>query len=135
NSLLTSVWRGWYRLIHQANQVIENVSIAEEPVTEAMKTRVVGEAKFLRGWAYFDLVVLFGGVPLMDTYAKGIGEDKPRASVDDVYALIISDLEEAIAALPLKSEYDAANVGRANKQAAQAMLARAHMQRGNYALA
>ena len=135
NSLLLSVWRGWYRLIHQANQVIENVSIAEEPVTEAMKTRVVGEAKFLRGWAYFDLVVLFGGVPLMDTYAKGIGEDKPRASVDDVYALIISDFEDAIESLPLKSEYDAANIGRANKQAAQTMLARAHMQRGNYALA
>src|SRR5688572_19684269 len=44
NSLLTSVWRGWYRLIHQANQVIENVPKSEFPVTEAMKTRVLGEA-------------------------------------------------------------------------------------------
>lgn len=135
NSLLLSVWTGWYRLIHQANQVIENVSIAEDPVTEEMKTRVIGEAKFLRGWAYFDLVVLFGGVPLMDEYAKGPGEDKPRASVDEVYALIISDLEDAINSLWLKGEYDAANIGRANKRAAQAMLARVHMQRGEYALA
>jgi starch-binding outer membrane protein, SusD/RagB family len=135
NSLLTSVWRGWYRLIHQANQVIEKVPGAEFPTTEAMKTRVVGEAKFLRALAYMDLVVLFGGVPLMDTYAKAIGEDKPRASVEEIYALIISDLEDAIAGLPSKSGYDAANIGRANKQAAQALLARAHMQRGDYNLA
>ena len=135
NSLIRDVWRGWYRLIHQANQVIENVPQAESPVTEAMKTRVVGEAKFLRALAYMDLVVLFGGVPLMDEYAKNIGEDKPRASVDEVYALIISDLEAAIAGLPLKSGYDAANIGRANRQAAMAVLARAHMQRGNYELA
>ncbi len=135
NSLVLSVWKGWYRLIHQANQVIENVPLAEPPVSDAMKARVVGEAKFLRALAYMDLVVLFGGVPLMDTYAKNIGDDKPRASVDEVYALIISDLEAAIASLPLKSGYDAANIGRANKQAAMALLARAHMQRGNYNLA
>ncbi len=135
NSLLTSVWRGWYRLIHQANQVIEKVPGAEFPATEAMKTRVLGEAKFLRAMAYFDLVVLFGGVPLMETYATDIGQDKGRASVDEVYALLISDLETAIASLPTKSGYDAANTGRANKQAAQALLARAHMQRGDYDLA
>jgi starch-binding outer membrane protein, SusD/RagB family len=135
NSLLTSVWRGWYRLIHQANQVLDNVPTAAPPVTEGMKQRVLGEARFLRALAYMDLVVLFGGVPLMETYAKAIGEDKPRATVDQVYALIISDLEQAIASLPLKSGYDAANIGRASKQAAQALLARAHMQQGDYALA
>lgn len=135
NSLLTSVWRGWYRVIHQANQVIETVPLAQLPVTEAMKTRVVGEAKFLRALAYMDLVVLFGGVPLLQTYVKALGEDKPRASVDEVYALIIADLEQAIASLPLKSGYDNANIGRASKQAAQALLARAHMQQGDYNLA
>ena len=135
NSLLTSVWRGWYRLIHQANQVIENVPKAEFPVTEEMKTRVLGEAKFLRALAYMDLVVLFGGVPLMDTYATALGQDKPRATVDEVYALINTDLTSAIESLPNKSGYDDANVGRANKQAAQALLARAHMQQGKYELA
>ena len=135
NSLLRDVWTGWYRLIHQANQVITNVTAASAPVTDAMKTRVLGEARFLRAMAYFDLVVLFGGVPLMEDYATALGEDKPRASVDEVYALIISDLEAAISGLPLKSGYDAANIGRANKQAAQGLLARAHMQQGNYNLA
>lgn len=135
NGVLMQVWRGWYRLIHQANQVIENAPNATENVTEQLKLRVVGEAKFLRALAYFDLVTVWGGVPLMDTYAKAIGEDKPRASVEDVYALIIADLQTAITNLPLKAEYNASNVGRANKEAAQNLLARVYMQRGQYSLA
>ena len=132
NSLLTSVWRGWYRLIHQANQVIENAPNASEEVTEELKARVIGEAKFLRAWAYFDLVILFGGVPVMDSYAKTIGEDRPRASEEEVYALIEADLLDAIGSLPLKAEYDDNNIGRANQEAARAMLARVYMQQGKY---
>lgn len=135
NGVLMQVWRGWYRLIHQANQVIDNAPKATENVTEELKLRVVGEAKFLRALAYFDLVTIWGGVPLMETYAKAIGEDKPRASEEEVYTLIISDLENAIASLPLKAEYNASNVGRANKEAAQNLLARVYMQRGQYNLA
>jgi hypothetical protein len=135
NGVLMQVWRGWYRLIHQANQVIDNAPKATENVTEELKLRVVGEAKFLRALAYFDLVTVWGGVPLMETYAKAIGEDKPRASVEQVYTLIISDLENAIANLPVKSAYNASNVGRANKEAAQNLLARVYMQRGQYNLA
>jgi tetratricopeptide (TPR) repeat protein len=135
NGVLMQVWRGWYRLIHQANQVIENAPNASENVTEELKLRVVGEAKFLRALAYFDLVTIWGGVPLMDKYAKAIGEDKPRASASDVYGLIISDLETAIANLPLKGAYNDSNVGRANKEAAQNLLARVYMQRGQYDLA
>jgi starch-binding outer membrane protein, SusD/RagB family len=135
NGVLTQVWRGWYRLIHQANQVIENAPKATENVTEELKLRVVAEARFLRALAYFDLVTVFGGVPLMDTYVKEIGEDKPRASDEEVYSLIIADLQNAITNLPLKADYDDANVGRANKEAAQNLLARVYMQRGDYNLA
>jgi starch-binding outer membrane protein, SusD/RagB family len=135
NGVLTQVWRGWYRLIHQANQVIENAPKATENVTEELKLRVVAEARFLRALAYFDLVTVWGGVPLMETYVKEIGEDKPRASEEQVYSLIIADLENAITNLPLKADYNDANVGRANKEAAQNLLARVYMQRGEYNLA
>jgi starch-binding outer membrane protein, SusD/RagB family len=135
NGVLGQVWRGWYRVIHQANQVIENVPNAPETVSAQLKLRVVGEAKFLRALAYFDLVTIFGGVPLHETYVKAVGEDKPRASVDEIYSLIISDLQTAIADLPLKAAYDDIDVGRANKEAAQNLLARVHMQRGDYDLA
>lgn len=135
NGVLTQVWGGWYRLIHQANQVIEEAPKASENVTEELKLRVVGEAKFLRALAYFDLVTVWAGVPLMDKYVKAIGEDKTRATEEEVYNLIISDLETAIVDLPLKSGYTAENVGRANKQAAQNLLARVYMQRNEYAKA
>lgn len=135
NGVLTQVWRGWYRLIHQANQVIENVPNAPSSVSEELKLRVVGEAKFLRALAYFDLVTVWGGVPLLDTYAKAVGEDKSRATEDEIYALIISDLETAIDDLPVKATYAGGNEGRASKEAAQNLLARVHMQRGNYNLA
>jgi len=135
NGVLTQVWQGWYRLIHQANQVIENVPNAPEEVSEELKTRVVGEAKFLRALAYFDLVIGWGGVPLMLEYVKALGEDKGRASVDEVYTAIITDLTDAISALPSKTAYDGANLGRASKEAAQNLLARVHMQRGDYDLA
>lgn len=135
NGVLMQVWRGWYRLIHQANQVIENVENAPDDVSADVKTRVIGEAKFLRALAYFDLVTVWGGVPLMETYAKAVGEDKTRSTTDQVYALIISDLETAIAGLPSKIAYAGGNEGRASKQAAQNLLARVHMQRGDYSLA
>ena len=135
NCVLSQVWQGWYRLIHQANQVIENVPNAPETVSSDLKTRVVGEAKFLRALAYFDLVVGWGGVPLVLTYAKAVGEDQGRASVEEVYTAIINDLTDAISALPSKTAYDGANQGRACKEAAQNLLARVHMQRGNYNLA
>ena len=97
NSLLTRFGEDGTGLFTRPIKLLENVPNAVPPVTEAMKQRVLGEARFLRALAYLDLVVLFGGVPLMETYAKAIGEDKPRATVDEVYALIISDLEQAIA--------------------------------------
>jgi starch-binding outer membrane protein, SusD/RagB family len=135
NPLTTEVWTGWYRVIHQANLVLANADKPKDNITEALRTRVVGEAKFLRALAYFDLVVLYGGVPLMTEPVAEVADDKPRASEDEVYALIIKDLQEAIAALPDKSGYAADQVGRAHKQAAQTLLGRAYMQRGEYALA
>lgn len=135
NGVLMQVWRGWYRLIHQANQVIEGAPKASEQVTDELKARVIGEAKFLRALAYFDLVTIWGGVPLMDKYAQAIGEDKPRASAEEIYTFIISDLEDAIANLPLKAAYSDADMGRASKEAAQNLLARVYMQRGQYNLA
>jgi tetratricopeptide (TPR) repeat protein len=95
----------------------------------------VGEAQFLRALAYFDLVTVWGGVPLMDKYATAVGADKGRSSVSEVYTLIISDLESAIDNLPSKVTYAGGNEGRASKEAAQNLLARVYMQQGDYNLA
>ncbi|HEX8529150.1 MAG TPA: RagB/SusD family nutrient uptake outer membrane protein, partial [Cytophagales bacterium] len=133
NQVLTQVWQGWYRVIHQANVVIENAPKATENVTEALKNRVIGEARFLRGWAYFELVSGWGGVPLSTSVVTTPSQSKGRASEDEVYAQVIDDLSAAIASLPPKSDYSDEEIGRASRGAAQAMLARVYLQRGQYA--
>lgn len=132
NPVILSVWRGLYRVVHQSNLVIENASAASGPgITEAVKNRVIGEAKFHRGWAYFDLVSMWGGVPLMVAAAQVPEDTQGRASEEQVYDQIESDLLDAVAKLPLS--YNSSEVGRATQGAARAMLARVYMQQGNFA--
>ena len=135
NSVATSVWRGLYRVIHRANVVISFAPGVTQGITEDLRNRVLGEAKFHRAWSYYTLASFWGGVPLYTTYATSPDESQPRATEDQVYELVIKDLQEAIAGLPLKSAYGDADIGRVSKGAAQAMLARVYMQRGNYTAA
>ncbi|RYF77909.1 MAG: RagB/SusD family nutrient uptake outer membrane protein [Cytophagaceae bacterium] len=135
NTVANDVWLGLYRVIHRANVVISFAPGATQGITEELRNRVVGEAKFHRAWCYYELASMWGGVPLYKTYATSPDESQPRATVEQVYELIISDLQEAIAGLPLKSAYSDSDVGRVSKGAAQSMLARVYMQQGNYAAA
>lgn len=122
-------WRGSYRGIGRANMVIERAPTVE--MDEAMKSRLVGEAKFLRAFFYQKLNVLFNGVPLIlnspnaDEHAS-----TPRSSYAEVKAQILSDLDDAIASLP--ASYNAANDGRATKGAALALKAQLHLQDHEY---
>ena len=87
----------------------------------------VAQAKFLRGTYYFELVNLFGGVPLwLSASADKDNLKKPRASVDEIYTQIEQDLLAAEEDLPL---VNVGEEGRATKYAAKAMLARMYLQR------
>lgn len=130
NALVSSVWTGAYRVIHRANVVIDKAS-ASKTLTAAVATQAVGEAKFLRAWSYFELVSMWGGVPLYKNYVTSVAGSLPRSSEADVYAFIAADLKAAQDALP--ATYDAANQGRATKGAAQMLLARVYLQQGDYA--
>jgi hypothetical protein len=127
NSVLNSVWNGWYQVIFRANIVLDNAPSVTDDV--AIKDRRVGEAKFMRAWAYFDLVSQWGAVPLYTTTVKSPSEYQPRADVAAVYAVIIKDLQDAAAVLPGKSGTDK---GRATNAAANALLGRVLMQNGDY---
>ncbi len=134
---VAAMWRGCFRGIQRANNVIANVTVenTEDPqLKEAEINRIVAEAKFLRAWYYFQLGKLYGGVPLLTVPAEGT-VSAARSSADEVFAQIIKDLTEAQAALPLKSEYDADNIWRASKGAAQGLLARVQMFRKDYGAA
>lgn len=130
NSLVSSVWTGAYRVIHRANVVIDKSAASTATLTPAISNQAVGEAKFLRAWAYFELVSLWGGVPLYKTYVTSLAASAPRSAEADVYAFIVSDLKAAQEVLP--ATYDASNQGRATKGAAQMLLARVYMQQGDY---
>lgn len=130
NDIILSVWRGCYLIIHRANAVIQLAPDAEF-TNEALRSRYIGEAKFLRGWAYYQLYTLWGDVPIMDEFATTLDGAKPRSPKAEVKALIVQDFTDAINSLP--ESYSGNDLGRATKIAAQAMLAKLYMFDGQYA--
>lgn len=115
-----AMWTNWYKAIGRATYSIsytENYGLTDT----AYKNRLIGEAKFLRAYHYFFLVRAFGDVPLqhIDLVAR-----VPKAQV---YDFIEQDLLDAIQVLPKKSEYASADLGRATRGAAQALLAKVYL--------
>lgn len=115
-----------YEGIKRANTVID---MPEGVVSDEVRESMVAQARFLRAIYYFDLVRMYGGVPLWTK--SSIDRDdvmKPRASVDDVYTLITEDMKAALT-LP-ESWPEKRDKGRATSLAAQAFLARIYLQWG-----
>lgn len=122
---ITDYWNGRYEGINLSNQVLSNVPEIE--MNESLKSRLLGEAKFTRALFYFDLVRAFGDVPMPTSIDNVLEASTVRTPKDEVYALIIQDLTEAIDVLP--DNYDAANTGRATKGAARGLLAKVYLYR------
>ncbi len=122
------VFRANYEGINRCNQAL-NIIPKLDKVDASLKVRLIGEAKFLRAFMYFNLVKCYGGVPIVDRLPNPSSEEDrimqlTRKSKAEVYAFIEKDLNEAIAALPLKSSYNSSEKARASKGAAYAMLAK-----------
>jgi hypothetical protein len=134
-----SVWGPAYEAINRANEVIANVQGKEdiEGLTEAKRNQFLGEARWLRALNYFNLVRLFSspdgaGVPLRLQPASGSEENlnTSRASADEVYSQIISDLQFAEQNLP--GSYEGSDRGRVTSWAAKALLSKVHLTRENW---
>ncbi|UHG94118.1 RagB/SusD family nutrient uptake outer membrane protein [Spirosoma oryzicola] len=124
------LWGGHYEAIARANQALDNLPALS--INDTLKNRLIGEASFLRAYCYFNLVRSFGGVPLITKVADptnqtDIQNGRVRATSAQVYAQIESDLTKAVANLPEKSQYNSADLGRATKGAAKALLAKVSM--------
>ena len=132
NTNVAGLWSKWYKGIGRANFAIEIAENFEEFKTEGLKEQIIAEAKFLRGFYYFELVKLFGPVPLF-LEAITDTEDElylPRSSVEEVYNQIEKDLLEASQVLPKK--WEERDVWRATSGAALGILAKAHLYQGEY---
>jgi len=124
NGIIADYYRSMYAIIYKANTVLENLSVASTGAAAQFE----GEAKFARAYAYFQLVRLYGDVPLIDVVVGPLDTEKQftRVATDQVYSLIVSDLQTAAANL------DNSFKTRASKAAAQALLAKVHLTQGNY---
>jgi hypothetical protein len=123
-------WRQIYAGINRANVSIDN--IPKVAGTEAVKNRLILEAKFIRGLLYFQAVRLWGGVPIVLHEPTSIQLESlksKRASVEEVYAQIISDLKDAEG---LPATYPATDAGRATAGAAKAILAKVYLTRKDW---
>lgn len=126
---IVSPWPRLYRTITRANIVVDRTPDID--ADEDRKNALVGEAKFLRALAYSYLVRLWGDVPLVVREEDALRQDDVvRSPVDEVYDLIIRDAQDAAQWLP--ERWDAANVGRATRGAALALLADVHLTRGEW---
>jgi len=114
--------RGYYKVITKTNIFFSKIS--ESPINAAIKSRMIGEMKFLRAYSYFRLISFYGGVPLI-TKPFGLNDDflVPRNSYAECMSFALKELEEAAGLLPLT--YPAAQRSRITKGAALAMKARA----------
>lgn len=130
NGLLSSAWGNYYSAIYRCNMVLAALNVVTD---EAKRKQYEGEAKFMRALCYFDLVRLFGGVPKV---VKPLNIDEsyeiPRAGVEEIYDLVVSDFSDAAAALP--ENYPSASLGRATKWAAKGYLGKTYIFRSGYPL-
>ncbi len=132
NTLLLDFYRAQFQGVGRCNLALENIEKmalgVDEEFTPEMKNRLLGEIHFLRAYYYFRLVRVFAGVPMPLSVLNSSEEwGLSRASVDAVYTQILKDLEFANANLWLKSKYTEADLGRATKGAAQAMLMKVNL--------
>ncbi|WP_375434807.1 RagB/SusD family nutrient uptake outer membrane protein [uncultured Hymenobacter sp.] len=131
NSVINNVWNGHFQAISRANQALDKIPLS--PAPEATKNQLLGEVRFLRAYFYFNLVRLYGGVPLLDRVPATSEINNPefqrRATAEQIYQLVVSDLQFAADNLALKA---ATQPGRATKAAAQAMLAKVYLYQKNY---
>ncbi|OAV73070.1 SusD family protein [Bacteroidales bacterium Barb6] len=123
NEVVAYVWDVLFQGITTANAAINNIS-ASENISEPLKTRLVNEAKFLRGLYYFYAVQAWGDVPLILNSNEGICAS--RTDVDKVYEQIVKDLTDATG-LPDASTLSGTDKGRASKGAAYTLLAKVNL--------
>lgn len=122
NAANQPIWDNYYGLVEPANILIQNIPQYYNQSSPTYNTRL-GEAHFLRAYAYFELVKQFGGVPLKLVPSTSAETYFTRNSAEEIYTQVISDFGEAYRLLPDKGE----SIGRINKYAAAHFLAKAHL--------
>lgn len=132
NGLVYSFFNSSFDGISRANVLLDH--LPESTLADSLKGRLTGEAKFLRGFYYFNLVRLIGDVPLVLHEVTSTDEafsTAARVKPEEIYPVIIADLKDAIGLLPVKYT-EGSDIGRVTKGAAEALLAKVYMTQHKY---
>ena len=129
NNVFYNFWRNLYRMVASCNDVLDNIDRVPN-MTDSLRNRLKGEARFIRAYSYQQLIGFFGNVPLI-THIQTVDQFKvsrtPRA---DVATFISNELDTISKVLPVS--YPASDYGRATKGAALALKARVALYEGKY---
>lgn len=132
------IWRDLYMVVNRANQAIENIGkYTDNVLPPAEKSRLLGQAYFLRGFAYYKLALNFKEVPVITTSAQSTSDFYPAtSSEEDLWKQIFTDLQTAETNLPVTYENvsgpDQGQKGRATKGAAAGLLGKAYLYQKDY---
>ena len=129
NSFNKDLWSGAYNMIYMLNSILEGIE-GSISLSEDVRDRIEGEAKFVRAFTNFHLAIIYGDIPLLLTTDYRINAVAPRNTSDDVYQQVLTDLEDAIALL--ETSYPEDERTRPNKFVAMAMLARVYLYLNNW---
>ena len=124
---INDIWADHYTMVSRANSVLANVA-GMTSISQGLKNRLMGEAYFLRGWAYFDLVRIYGQVPVhLKTIQDGDNPNMPKSTVAQVFNVVISDFRAADSLLYMPNDPRSGEVGRVNKAIAESFLSKAYI--------
>lgn len=128
NSNLSGSWLSLYKTIYRCNLVLQNLENVQ--MTEEQRAQIAGQASFVRALCYFNLVRLWGAVPVITkTQTVAEARSNKRAAVTEVYDLIIKDLAVAKG---LPEVWPESERGRATSYAARALLAKVYLYMKDY---
>ncbi|MBD0352966.1 MAG: RagB/SusD family nutrient uptake outer membrane protein [Flavisolibacter sp.] len=130
NNLIKTYWSTMYNMIAVCNLVLDKQSVVSGDAGDIKK--IVNQAKFLRAFGYYELVKYFGDIPMPLTYLDPAKVNLARTPKAQVFAQIEKDLTDA-SALQTKTQWGAANDGRATSGAANALLGKVYMFEKKYA--
>jgi tetratricopeptide (TPR) repeat protein len=130
--VVRQLWKEMYAGISQCNSILDHIDKAN--LTDQEKNQISGQAEYIRALLYFDLVRLYGGVPLIlhsiTTPNEATKKSSKRASSDSVYTQVLNDAQNAVDKLPLT--WPTNEVGKATKGAANTLLGLVYLTRKDY---
>ena len=129
NAEVSALWSTPYSAIYQVNDVLGGIT-NNSNLSASFVKQITGEMEVVRAFYYFNMVNLFGGVPLVTTTDYATNAQSPRASASAIYTQILTDLADAVKKLP--ATYPSSGHVRANLYTAVALQAKVHLYQGNW---